>query len=91
MRMSQPSTTRAVWVRSSPCRSLAAFSHGYLWCSIRRECDLECDTQKLYLAHGAQEFLPCYCYLDFVTHRVSSFPPTPLQGPSGYCRREYRP
>jgi hypothetical protein len=31
---------------------------------------LECGTQKLYHAHGADEFLPFYCYLDFVTHRT---------------------
>ena len=28
-----------------------------------------CATQKLYHAHGADEFLPYYCYLDFVTVR----------------------
>jgi len=31
---------------------------------------LECGTQKLYHAHEAEEFLPYYCYLDFVTHRT---------------------
>ncbi len=31
---------------------------------------LECGTQKLYHAHGADEFLPFYCYLDFVTYRT---------------------
>ena len=31
---------------------------------------LECSTQKLYHAHDADEFLPFYCYLDFVTHRT---------------------
>ena len=31
---------------------------------------LECGTQKLYHAHDADEFLPFYCYLDFVTHRT---------------------
>jgi len=31
---------------------------------------LECGTQKLYHAHGADEFLAFYCYLDFVTHRT---------------------
>ncbi|MGI6609440.1 MAG: L-2-amino-thiazoline-4-carboxylic acid hydrolase [Limnochordia bacterium] len=37
-------------------------------------CDfLECGTQKLYLSHGAQEFLPYYCYLDFATHRMSGW------------------
>ena len=34
-------------------------------------CDfLECGTQKLHHAYGADEFLPFYCYLDFVTHRT---------------------
>lgn len=31
---------------------------------------LECGSQKLYHAYGADEFLPFYCYLDFVTHRT---------------------
>ena len=31
---------------------------------------LECGTQKLYHSFGADEFLPFYCYLDFVTHRT---------------------
>lgn len=30
----------------------------------------ECGTQKLYHAHGADEFLPFYCFLDFVTYRT---------------------
>jgi hypothetical protein len=30
---------------------------------------LECGTQKFYHAQDANEFLPFYCYLDFVTHR----------------------
>ena len=31
---------------------------------------LECGTQKLYHAYGADEFLPFYCYLDFVLNRT---------------------
>jgi len=31
---------------------------------------LECGTQKLYHTHNADEFLPFYCYLDFVTSRT---------------------
>ena len=34
---------------------------------------LECGTQKLYRAHGADEFLPFYCYLDFVTYRTAGW------------------
>ncbi|NPV06887.1 MAG: L-2-amino-thiazoline-4-carboxylic acid hydrolase [Anaerolineae bacterium] len=34
---------------------------------------LQCGTQKLYRAHGAEEFLPFYCYLDFVTHRAEGW------------------
>jgi hypothetical protein len=34
---------------------------------------LECGTQKLYHAHDADEFLPFYCYLDFVTQRTSGW------------------
>jgi len=30
----------------------------------------ECGTQKLYHAHGADDFLPFFCYLDFVTYRT---------------------
>jgi hypothetical protein len=33
----------------------------------------ECATQKLYKAHGADEFLPYYCYLDFVSAKVRGF------------------
>ncbi len=31
---------------------------------------LECASQKLYHAHDADDFLPYYCYLDFVTQRT---------------------
>jgi len=31
---------------------------------------LECGTQKLYHTHNADEFLPFYCYLDFVMSRT---------------------
>ncbi len=34
---------------------------------------LECATQKLYRAYNADEFLPFYCYLDFVTHRTTGW------------------
>lgn len=30
----------------------------------------ECGTQKFFCAHGAEEVLPFYCYLDFVTYRT---------------------
>jgi hypothetical protein len=33
----------------------------------------ECGTQKLYHAQGVDEFLPFYCYLDFVTYRTSGW------------------
>lgn len=39
-----------------------AFDYGYDF--------LECATQKLYHACGADEFLPSYCYLDFATQRT---------------------
>lgn len=32
---------------------------------------LECGTQKFYHAQGADEFLPFYCFLDFVTSKTS--------------------
>ncbi len=31
---------------------------------------IECGSQKLYHAQGADEFLPFYCFLDFVTYRT---------------------
>ena len=31
----------------------------------------ECGTQKLYHAHDADEFLPFYCFLDFVTSEAA--------------------
>jgi hypothetical protein len=34
---------------------------------------LECGTQKLYHAQGADEFLPYYCYLDFVTQHTTGW------------------
>jgi len=34
---------------------------------------LECATQKLYRAYNANDFLPFYCYLDFVTHRTAGW------------------
>ena len=34
---------------------------------------LECGTQKLYRSQGAEAFLPYYCYLDFVTHRLAGW------------------
>ena len=34
---------------------------------------LECGTQKLYHAQGADEFLPFYCFLDFVTSKASGW------------------
>jgi hypothetical protein len=42
-----------------------AFDYGY---------DLfQCPTQRLYLSRGACEFLPYYCYLDFVTYRTEGW------------------
>jgi hypothetical protein len=34
---------------------------------------IECGTQKLYHVHNADEFLPYYCYLDFVTYRIDGW------------------
>lgn len=34
---------------------------------------LECGTQKLYHDQGADEFLPFYCFLDFVTSKASGW------------------
>jgi len=54
------------------------YSEDWVWEFIKGDgvefdygCDfLECGTRKLYHAHDADEFLPFYCYLDFVTHRT---------------------
>ena len=34
---------------------------------------IECGTQKLYHEKGADEFLPFYCYLDFVLERTTGW------------------
>jgi hypothetical protein len=41
------------------------FEYGYDFC--------ECGAQKLYHAQGADEFLPFFCYLDFVTYRTAGW------------------
>lgn len=60
-----------------------AFDYGYDF--------IECGTQKLYHAHGADEFLPFYCYLDFVTYRTDgwSFSRTTTLA-EGYDRCDFR-
>ena len=50
------------WVWEFVEGDLVGFDYGYDF--------LECGTQKLYHAHDADEFLPFYCYLDFITHRT---------------------
>lgn len=54
---------------------------------------IECGTHKLYAGHGACEFLPYYCYLDFVTHRMEGwgfFRPTTLAEGGDRCRFRYK-
>jgi len=54
---------------------------GWVWEFVERDSEefdygydfLECGTQKFYHAQGADEFLPFYCYLDFVTHRMTGW------------------
>jgi hypothetical protein len=54
------------------------YSEDWVWEFVKgdgREFDygydfLECGALKLYHAHAAGEFLPFFCYLDFVTHRT---------------------
>jgi hypothetical protein len=43
----------------------AEFEYGYDF--------YECGAQKLYHAQGADEFLPFFCYLDFVTYRTAGW------------------
>jgi L-2-amino-thiazoline-4-carboxylic acid hydrolase len=50
------------WVRHFVEGDGMEFEYGYDF--------YECGTQKLYHAQGADEFLPFFCYLDFVTDRT---------------------
>jgi hypothetical protein len=51
----------------------------------------ECATQKLYKAHGAEELLPYYCYLDFVSAKVRGFKFTRTQNLyAGHSRCNHR-
>lgn len=52
---------------------------------------LECASQKLYHAHDADEFLPYYCYLDFVTQRTIGWGFSRTQTlAEGYQRCDFR-
>lgn len=52
---------------------------------------IECGAQKLYHAHGADEFLPFYCYLDFATHRTTGWGFTRTETlAEGYSRCNFR-
>jgi hypothetical protein len=53
----------ADWVYSFVPGDGEAFDYGYDF--------TECAAQKLYRAHGASEFLPYYCFLDFAASRAS--------------------
>jgi len=48
---------------------------------------LECGTQKLYRAQNADEFLPFYCYLDFVTVKTSGWGFTRTMTLAEGCRK----
>jgi hypothetical protein len=50
------------WVRDFVEGDGVEFEYGYDF--------YECGTQKLYHAQGADEFLPFFCHLDFVTYRT---------------------
>lgn len=51
------------WVYSFVMGDGVAFDYGYDFTT--------CAVQKLYHAHGADEFLPYYCFLDFASSRVA--------------------
>jgi hypothetical protein len=51
----------------------------------------ECASQKLYYEHDADEFLPYYCYLDFVAGKVRKFGFTRTMSlPEGHDRCNHR-
>jgi len=60
---SQRRQYRAGWVYSFVPGDGEAFDYGYDF--------TECAAQKLYHAHGAGEFLPYYCFLDFAVSRAA--------------------
>ena len=53
------------WIREFVEGDGVEFDYGYDF--------MECGTQKLYRAQGADEFLPFYCFLDFVTYRTAGW------------------
>lgn len=61
-RISQERRYSGDWVREFVEGDGEDFEYGYDF--------YECGTQKLYHAHGADEFTPFFCYLDFVTYRT---------------------
>ncbi|MGD2177352.1 MAG: L-2-amino-thiazoline-4-carboxylic acid hydrolase [Anaerolineae bacterium] len=61
-RVSQERRYPGDWVREFVEGDGENFEYGYDF--------YECGAQKLYHAHGADEFLPFFCYLDFVTYRT---------------------
>jgi len=61
-RISQERRYAGDWVREFVEGNGEDFKYGYDF--------YECGTQKLYHAHGADEFTPFFCYLDFVTYRT---------------------
>jgi hypothetical protein len=60
-RKSQERRYRGNWVRVFVEGEGEEFDYGYDF--------YECGVQKYYHAHGADEFLPYFCFLDFVTTR----------------------
>jgi len=61
-RISQERRYSGDWVRVFVEGDGESFEFGYDF--------YECGSQKLYHAHGADEFMPFFCYLDFVTYRT---------------------
>ena len=61
-RRSQERHWSADWVREFAEGDGVDFDYGYDF--------TECGSQKLYRAHDAEEMLPYFCYLDFVTYRT---------------------
>lgn len=62
-RKSQEHRYQGDWVWEFVVGDGVEFDYGYDF--------LECGTQKFYHAQGADEFLPFYCFLDFVTSKAS--------------------
>jgi hypothetical protein len=83
MRSTPPPTEEDLAQRREHARTSRQrrYSGGWVWDFVEGDGETfeygydfyECGTQKLYHAQGADDFLPFFCYLDFVTYRTSGW------------------